>query len=178
MKKRWLAGIMTHQYKNLPVTTNMWMQFEAMPWISLGVNTVKLHARDANWEDSSNVILYQYSNTLFAIGRFKMEKLSYSCQIVKRACHTFVTYLFAARPGEWRHTAKSPWRLYFAVIQLKRTITTEKLYTHTMMNINTLGQFLFLDYMPIYLFNFKHTYLIRSVAMFYCLLFTRNRSMK
>jgi len=35
----------------------------------------------------------------------KMEKLSYFCQIVTRACHTFVTYLFTARPGEWRHIA-------------------------------------------------------------------------
>jgi len=31
----------------------------------------------------------------------KMETLSYSCQIVvTRVCHTFVTNLFAARPGE------------------------------------------------------------------------------
>jgi len=42
-----------------------------------------------------------------------IEKLSYSCQIVTRVCHTFVTCLFTARPGELRHTAytlrQSPW---------------------------------------------------------------------
>jgi len=68
-----------------------------------------------------------------------MEKLSYFCQIVTRACQTFVTYLFAGRLGEWRHTAnalrQSPWRRNFASIQLKRTISTEKLYTHTMTNL-------------------------------------------
>jgi len=31
MKKRWLAGVMTHQYKKLPVTMKMWMQFNVMP---------------------------------------------------------------------------------------------------------------------------------------------------
>jgi len=31
MKKRWLAGLMTHQYKKLPVTMKMWMQFNVMP---------------------------------------------------------------------------------------------------------------------------------------------------
>jgi len=30
----------------------------------------------------------------------KLEMLSYSCQIVTRACHTFVTYFIAAIPGE------------------------------------------------------------------------------
>jgi len=30
----------------------------------------------------------------------KMETLSYSRQIVTRVCHTFITYLLAARPGE------------------------------------------------------------------------------
>jgi len=65
----------------------------------------------------------------------KMEKHSYSCPIVTRVCHTFVklTYLFAARPDEWRHTAdtlgQSPWRRNFAAIQLKRSITMENLST-------------------------------------------------
>jgi len=31
MKKRWLAGLMTQQYKKLPVTMKMWMQFNVMP---------------------------------------------------------------------------------------------------------------------------------------------------
>jgi len=31
MKKRWLAGLMTPQYKKLPVTMKMWMQFNVMP---------------------------------------------------------------------------------------------------------------------------------------------------
>jgi len=31
MKKRWLAGLMTHQYKKLPVTLKIWMQFNVMP---------------------------------------------------------------------------------------------------------------------------------------------------
>jgi len=31
MKKRCLAGLMTHQYKKLPVTMKMWMQFNVMP---------------------------------------------------------------------------------------------------------------------------------------------------
>jgi len=30
MKKRWLAGLMTHQYKKLPVAMKMWMQFNVM----------------------------------------------------------------------------------------------------------------------------------------------------
>jgi len=30
MKKRWLAGLMTHQYKKLPVTMKMWMQFNVV----------------------------------------------------------------------------------------------------------------------------------------------------
>jgi len=32
MKKRRLAGLMTHQYKKLPVTMKMWMQLNVMPW--------------------------------------------------------------------------------------------------------------------------------------------------
>jgi len=28
--KRWLAGLMTHQYKKLPVTTKIWTQFNVM----------------------------------------------------------------------------------------------------------------------------------------------------
>jgi len=35
MKKRCLAGLRTHQYRKLPVTMKMWMQFNVMPWISL-----------------------------------------------------------------------------------------------------------------------------------------------
>jgi len=31
MKKRWLAGRMTYQYKKLPVTMKKWMQFKVMP---------------------------------------------------------------------------------------------------------------------------------------------------
>jgi len=31
MKKSWLAGLMTHQYKKLPETMKMWMQFNVMP---------------------------------------------------------------------------------------------------------------------------------------------------
>jgi len=47
MKKRLLAGLMTHQYKKLglPVTMKMWMQFNVMPWTSLGVDAVR-HAQD------------------------------------------------------------------------------------------------------------------------------------
>jgi len=37
----------------------------------------------------------------------KIKKLSYSCQIVTHACHTFVTYLFAVSftmtPGQQRN---------------------------------------------------------------------------
>jgi len=40
MKKRCLIGIMTHLYKKLPVTMKMWMQFNVMPWTSLGVDAV------------------------------------------------------------------------------------------------------------------------------------------
>jgi len=40
MNKRCLAGLMTHQYKKLPVTTKMWMQFNVMPRTSLGVDAV------------------------------------------------------------------------------------------------------------------------------------------
>jgi len=32
MKKRCLAGLMTHQYKKLPVTMKMWMQFNVVAW--------------------------------------------------------------------------------------------------------------------------------------------------
>jgi len=31
MKKRGLAGLMTHQYKKLPVTKKMWMHFNVIP---------------------------------------------------------------------------------------------------------------------------------------------------
>jgi len=34
MNKRWLAGLTTHQYKKLPVTMKMWLQFNVMPWTS------------------------------------------------------------------------------------------------------------------------------------------------
>jgi len=34
MKKRWLAGLMARQYKKLPVTMKMWMQFNVMSWTS------------------------------------------------------------------------------------------------------------------------------------------------
>jgi len=37
---------MTHQYKKLPVTMKMWMQFYVMPWTSLGVDAVYRHAQD------------------------------------------------------------------------------------------------------------------------------------
>jgi len=38
MKKRWLAGLMTRQYKKLPVTMKMWMQFNGRPvWFDRGV---------------------------------------------------------------------------------------------------------------------------------------------
>jgi len=45
-KKGLLAGLMTHQYKKLPVTMKMWMQFNVMPWTSLGVDAVQRHAVD------------------------------------------------------------------------------------------------------------------------------------
>jgi len=47
MKKRRLAGFMTQQYKKLPVTMKMWMQFNVMPSTSLGVDAVYRHAQDA-----------------------------------------------------------------------------------------------------------------------------------
>jgi len=31
---------MTHQYKKLLVTMKMWMQFNVMPWTSLGADAV------------------------------------------------------------------------------------------------------------------------------------------
>jgi len=40
MKKRRLAGLIAHQYKKLTVTMKMWMQFNVMPWTSLGVDAV------------------------------------------------------------------------------------------------------------------------------------------
>jgi len=45
MKKRRLASLMKHQNKKLPVTMKMWMQFNVMPWRSLGVAAVYRHAR-------------------------------------------------------------------------------------------------------------------------------------
>jgi len=36
MKKRRRAGLVTHQYKKLPVTMKMWMQFNVMPRIEPG----------------------------------------------------------------------------------------------------------------------------------------------
>jgi len=36
---------MTHQYKKLPVTMKMWMQFNVMPWTSLGVDTKRKEGR-------------------------------------------------------------------------------------------------------------------------------------
>jgi len=44
MKKRWMASLMTHQYKKLPVTMKMWMQINVMPCTSLGVR----HAQDTS----------------------------------------------------------------------------------------------------------------------------------
>jgi len=35
-----MAGLMTHQNKKLPMTMKMWMQFNVMPWISHGIDTV------------------------------------------------------------------------------------------------------------------------------------------
>jgi len=35
-----MAGLMKHQYKKLPVTMKMGMQFNVMPWTSLGVGAV------------------------------------------------------------------------------------------------------------------------------------------
>jgi len=46
MKKRTLAGLVTHQYKKLPVTMKMWMQFNVMPWTSLCADAVLRHAQD------------------------------------------------------------------------------------------------------------------------------------
>jgi len=40
MKKCWLAGLMTNQYKKLPVTMKMGMQFSVMPWTWNWTNTV------------------------------------------------------------------------------------------------------------------------------------------
>jgi len=73
----------------------------------------------------------------------KMEKLStYPCQIVTRAFHTFITYLFAAPPGEWRHTTDAlrqspPWRRghqlnpeNLLLIQLKRLVTISYDWLH------------------------------------------------
>jgi len=40
IKKRRLAGLMTHQYNKLLVTIKMWMQFNVMPCRSLGVDAV------------------------------------------------------------------------------------------------------------------------------------------
>jgi len=39
---------MTHQYKKLPKTMKMWMQFNVMPWTSLGVDAVYRHAQNAD----------------------------------------------------------------------------------------------------------------------------------
>jgi len=38
-----MAGLMTHQYKKLPVTMKMWMQFNVMPNTSLGVDAVYIY---------------------------------------------------------------------------------------------------------------------------------------
>jgi len=96
----------------------------------------------------------------------KIEKLSYSCLIVTRACYKFVTYLFAARPGEWHHTADSlrqlPRRCNFAAIQLKHTIKIEKLYTYNDEYKYPLDSF----FLCHNLFAELKTHLIRSVAMF------------
>jgi len=42
MKKHWLASLMPHQYKKLPVTMKTWMQFNVMPrtpWKRITVNS-------------------------------------------------------------------------------------------------------------------------------------------
>jgi len=39
MKKRWLSGHMTHQYKKLPVTMKIWMQFNVMHAQDSGLRT-------------------------------------------------------------------------------------------------------------------------------------------
>jgi len=48
MRKRRLAGLMTHQYKKLPVTMKIWMQFNNMPWTSLGAFHVFRVGLDVN----------------------------------------------------------------------------------------------------------------------------------
>jgi len=45
MKKRWLAGLISHQYEKVPVTMKMWMQFNVMPWTSLGVDTAHISSQ-------------------------------------------------------------------------------------------------------------------------------------
>jgi len=35
MKKRLLAGLITHQYKKLPVTMKMWMQFNVKRYVPM-----------------------------------------------------------------------------------------------------------------------------------------------
>jgi len=103
-----------------------------------------------------------------------MEKLSYSYQIVTCACHTFVTYLFAARPGEWRHTADAlRYVIHHDVVAnnamqqcwcyaIKTTIKIEKLYTYNDGYTYALDSFLCHN-----LFAELLTHLIRSIAMFY-----------
>jgi len=46
---------MTHQYKKLPVTMKMWMQFNVMPWTSLGVDAVIIHRNAVFVNDIFNV---------------------------------------------------------------------------------------------------------------------------
>jgi len=60
MKKRWLAGRMTHQYKKLPVTMKMWMQFNVMPWTHSTYREVILSHIYYRFSDKLYMTVYIY----------------------------------------------------------------------------------------------------------------------
>jgi len=65
MKKRSLASLLTHQYKKLPVTMKKWMQFNIMPWTSLGVDAVQRHAQDDLFQMNKSQYQFTVISTQF-----------------------------------------------------------------------------------------------------------------
>jgi len=73
MKKRWLAGLMTHQYEKLPVTMKLWMQFNVMPWTLLG---------ETQWSKTCSTVIHLTSQHRRVTPRSKCPCVRYVCLIL------------------------------------------------------------------------------------------------
>jgi len=84
MKKRLLAGLMTHQYKKLPVTMKMWMQFNVMPRTFNIDNCKAVHMGRSN----PNTRYYINNQELAVVGKEKDLGVTISYDLnVSEQCH-------------------------------------------------------------------------------------------